>query len=245
MEYYCITDVGLIRDKNQDSYIAVENDYGDFLVLVADGIGGGKAGEVASGEVIKYFDFTFRGSGRFSSLEDVISFMNFHINAVNKHVYDMSVKYEEYEGMGTTLTGFMITSLGMISINCGDSRVYGFKDENIVQLTRDHSLINKLLSEGKITPEEALNHPQRHYLIRAIGVGDKVRADIEEIKDMDYLLACSDGLHGYVSDEEIKKIVLDKEKSVADKTIDLKDLSLLKGGFDNVTAVLVRLKEDV
>ena len=245
MEYYCITDVGLIRDKNQDSYIALENAYGDFLVLVADGIGGGKAGEVASGEVIKYFDFTFRQSGIFTAIEDVISFMTFHVNAVNKHVYEMSTKYEEYEGMGTTLTGFLITKLGTVIVNCGDSRVYGFKDEMMIQLTNDHTLINKLLQEGKITYEESLNHPQRHYLIKAIGVGEKVKADIKEIKDMDYLLACSDGLHGYISDEEIKNIVLDKEKSVAQKTIDLKDLSLLKGGYDNVTAVLLKVKEDV
>ena len=245
MEYYCITDVGLIREKNQDSYIAVENDYGDFLFLVADGIGGGKAGEVASGEVIKYFDFTFRQSGKFTAIEDIINFLTFHINAVNKHVYEMSLKYEEYEGMGTTLTGFMVTPLGTIVLNCGDSRVYGFSDDIMIRLTNDDTLINRLLQEGKITYEESLNHPQRHYLTRAIGVGEKVRADIHQIKDMDYLLACSDGLHGYVSDEEIKTIVLDKLKSVAQKAIDLKDLSLLKGGYDNVTAVLARLKEDV
>ena len=245
MEYYCITDVGLLRDKNQDSYIAVENAYGDFLVLVADGIGGGKAGEVASGEVIKYFDFTFRQSGRFDSLEDIISFMNFHVNAVNKHVYEMSLKYPEYEGMGTTLTGFMITGHGVITVNCGDSRVYGFSDVEMKQLTFDHTLINKLLEEKKITYEESLNHPQRHYLIRAIGVADKAKADISKVDDMGYYLACSDGLHGYVSDEEIKAIVLDKEKSVAQKAIDLKDLALLKGGYDNVTAVLVGMKENV
>ncbi|MBQ1567332.1 MAG: serine/threonine-protein phosphatase [Erysipelotrichaceae bacterium] len=245
MEYYCITDVGLIREKNQDSYIAVENDYGDFLFLVADGIGGGKAGEVASGEVIKYFDFTFRQSGRFTAVEDIISFLNFHVNAVNRHVYDLSVKYTEYEGMGTTLTGFMVTALGSFVLNCGDSRVYGFSDDIMIRLTNDDTLINRLLSEGKITYEESLNHPQRHYLVRAIGVGEKVKADVHQIKDMDYLLACSDGLHGYVSDEEIKTIILDKEKSVAQKTIDLKDLSLLKGGYDNVTVVLARMKQDV
>ncbi|MBO7697432.1 MAG: serine/threonine-protein phosphatase [Erysipelotrichaceae bacterium] len=245
MEYYCITDVGLFREKNQDSYIAVDNAYGDFLFLVADGIGGGKAGEVASGEVIKYFDFTFRQSGHFDTLEDAKNFLLFHIGAVNKHVYEMSVKYPEYEGMGTTLTGIMVTPLGVLSINCGDSRVYGFTDDMCVQLTVDDTLINRLLEEGKITRQEALNHPQRHYLIRAIGVGEKVKADVHKVKDMDYYLCCSDGLHGYVSDEEITAIVLDKDKSTAEKTIDLKDLALLKGGYDNITAVLVRMKEDV
>lgn len=241
MEYYCITDVGLIRDKNQDSYIAISNSYGDFLILVADGIGGGKAGEVASGEVIKYFDFAFKDSGPFETLEDAINYIKFHIDAVNKYVYDLSLKYPEYEGMGTTITGVLMTSKGNISINCGDSRVYGVIDDMIVQLTYDHTLVNKLLDEGKITYEESLTHPQRHYLIRAIGVGNKIGVDVHKVKNMDYYLACSDGLHGYVSDDEMKAIILQKDKSVAQKTIELKDLALLKGGFDNVTIVLVKV----
>ena len=241
MEYYCTTDTGLVREKNQDSYIAISNDYGDFLVLVADGIGGGKAGEVASGEVIKYFDFAFKQSGPFEKIEDAINFMLFHIDSVNKHVYDLSVKYREYEGMGTTLTGILITSDGVISINCGDSRVYGIIDDKLIQLTSDHTLVNRLIDEGKITYEESLTHPQRHYLLRAVGVGNKVKADVHKVKQMDYYLVCSDGLHGYVGEDEMKEIILDENKTVAQKTVDLKDLALLKGGYDNVTVVLVKM----
>ena len=241
MEYYCTTDTGLVREKNQDSYIAISNDYGDFLVLVADGIGGGKAGEVASGEVIKYFDFAFKQSGPFEKIEDAINFMLFHIDSVNKHVYDLSVKYREYEGMGTTVTGILITSDGVISINCGDSRVYGIIDDKLIQLTSDHTLVNRLIDEGKITYEESLTHPQRHYLLRAVGVGNKVKADVHKVKKMDYYLVCSDGLHGYVDEVEMKEIILDENKTVAQKTVDLKDLALLKGGYDNVTVVLVKM----
>lgn len=241
MEYYCTTDTGLVREKNQDSYIAISNDYGDFLVLVADGIGGGKAGEVASGEVIKYFDFAFKQSGPFEKIEDAINFMLFHIDSVNKHVYDLSVKYREYEGMGTTVTGILITSDGAISINCGDSRVYGIIDDKLIQLTSDHTLVNRLIDEGKITYEESLTHPQRHYLLRAVGVGNKVKADVHKVKQMDYYLVCSDGLHGYVDEDEMKEIILDENKTVAQKTVDLKDLALLKGGYDNVTVVLVKM----
>lgn len=240
MEYYCITDTGLVRDKNQDSYLAISNAYGDFLVLVADGIGGGKAGEVASGELIKYFDFAFRDSGPFVELDDVKRFIDYHAEVANSILHDLSDRYKDYEGMGTTLTGFIMTALGILSINCGDSRVYGFIDDRIIHLTHDDTLVNQMLEEGKISYEEAINHPKKHYLVKAVGVFDRCDADIHKVREMDYYLACSDGLHSYVSDEEIAGIVLNDELSVEEKTVELKDLSLLKGGYDNVTIVLVK-----
>ena len=240
MEYYCITDIGLVREKNQDSYLAINNKYGDLLVLVADGIGGGKAGEVASGELIKYFDFYFKDSGPFASLDDAKRFIEHHIETANTIIYGLSTKYESYNGMGTTVTGFLITSLGTLSINCGDSRVYGFIDDITIHLTKDDTLVNQMLEKGQITYEEYLNHPKKHYLVKAIGIFAKIKPNVHEVKDMEYYLACSDGLHSYVSDEEIKEIVLAKDKSVKEKVIDLKDLALLKGGYDNVTVVLVK-----
>ncbi len=240
MEYYCITDTGLVREKNQDSYIAISNSYGDFLVLVADGIGGGKAGEVASGETIKYFDDQFKQSGPFETIEDAISYMSYHIGCANRHVYDLSAKYVDYDGMGTTLTGILITSKGTISINCGDSRVYGFIDDLCIRLTSDHTLVNQMLEKGQITYEESLNHPKKHYLVKAVGIFPVCSADVHKVKDMEYYLVCSDGLHAYVSDDEITKIVIDPVRSIRQKTEDLKDLALMKGGYDNITIVLVR-----
>ncbi|MBQ5443765.1 MAG: serine/threonine-protein phosphatase [Erysipelotrichaceae bacterium] len=240
MEYFCVTDTGLVREKNQDSYLAISNAYGDFLVLVADGIGGGKAGEVASGETIKYFDDHFKGSGPFENIEDGINYIRYHISCANRHIYDLSSRYVEYAGMGTTLTGILITSHGTISINCGDSRVYGFIDDLSIHLTVDHTLVNQMLEKGQITYEESLNHPKKHYLVKAIGIFPVVTPDVHKVKNMDYYLVCSDGLHSYVSDEEIAKIVIRKDKSVEEKCIDLKDLALLKGGFDNITIVLVK-----
>ena len=240
MDYFCITDTGLVREKNQDSYIAISNSYGDFLVLVADGIGGGKAGEVASGETIKYFDDNFKKSGPFERVEDAINYMSYHIGCANRHVHELSSRYEEYAGMGTTLTGVLMTKHGTISINCGDSRVYGFIDDLCIHLTSDHTLVNQMLEKGQITYEESLNHPKKHYLVKAIGIYPVCSADVHKVKDMEYYLVCSDGLHSYVSDDEITKIVTDPWKTVSQKTIELKDLALLKGGYDNVTIVLVK-----
>ncbi len=240
MEYFCVTDRGLVRERNQDSYLALSNSYGDFLVLVADGIGGGKAGEVASGETIKYFDDHFKTSGPFESIEDCINYLRYHISCANKRVYELSSRYEEYSGMGTTLTGILMTKHGTVSINCGDSRVYGFIDDLSIHLTFDHTLVNQMLEKGQISYEESLNHPKKHYLVKAIGIFPVVIPDVHKVKDMDYYLICSDGLHAYVSDQEIVKIVTDKGRSVEEKCIDLKDLALMKGGFDNITIVLVK-----
>lgn len=240
MIYGCISDIGLVREKNQDSYLVVENKYGDFLAIVADGIGGGKAGEVASGETVKYFNEIFKESGPFEAIDDAIEFLNYHIEKVNKTVYELSLTNEDYHGMGTTLTGILITKNGNISLNVGDSRVYGFIDSKMFKLTTDHTLVNQMLEKGQINYEESLNHPKRHYLVKAIGIFDYMRGDVHKVKDMDYYLICSDGLHGYVSDEEITELINDEDKSVDDKVIELKDTALLKGGYDNITVILIK-----
>ena len=98
-----------------------------------------------------------------------------------------------------------------------------------------------MIEKGQITFEESINHPKRHYLVRAIGIFDYVNADIHKVKDMEYYMACSDGLHGYCSDEEINRIVCQKDKTLQEKVNELKDLSLMKGGYDNVTVVLAKI----
>lgn len=218
----------------------VSNAYGDLLLLVADGIGGGKAGEVASIETVAYFERIFKDSGPFSDIEDVRSFLSYHIDAVNRHILQMSYKYPEYEGMGTTLTGVMITSLGDVVINCGDSRVYGIQDGQILRLTNDDTYVNQMLQEGRITYEEAIDHPKKHYLVKAIGIYEDCLADIHVIETMDRYLICSDGLHSYVSDEEMLEIVLNDDFTLEEKTNRLKDLSLEKGGYDNITVILFK-----
>lgn len=239
MKYSCISDIGLYREKNQDSYIVVENTYGDLLAIVADGIGGGKAGEVASGETIKYFDRNFKESGPFESLDEATDYISYHIDRCNREVFNLSLTDDKYAGMGTTLTGLLITKNGTLSINCGDSRVYGFLDEKIFRLTSDHTLVNQMLENGQITYEESINHPKRHYLIKAIGIFETVKSDVHKVKDMEYYLICSDGLHGYVDEEEIIKIVYNRNKTLDEKVNELKDISLLKGGYDNVTVILL------
>jgi len=240
MEYYCITDIGLIREKNQDSYLCIRNSQGDLLALVADGIGGGKAGEVASGELIRYFEDVFPKSGPFATIEDAENYILYHMDKANSRIYDLSVTYKQYSGMGTTVTGIFISEKGNFSINCGDSRVYGFMPDMTAHLTKDDTLVNQMLEKGEISYEEAINHPKKHYLVKAIGIFEHIDINVHKVKEMDHYLVCSDGLHSYVSDAEIAAIVNDSSKNVEEKVIELKDLALMKGGYDNITIILIR-----
>ena len=158
----------------------------------------------------------------------------------SSNILYISLSNPNYTGMGTTLSGVFISKVGCICINCGDSRVYGFIDSKMFKLTTDHTLVNQMLEKGQINYEESLNHPKRHYLVKAIGIFDYMRGDVHKVKDMDYYLVCSDGLHGYVSDEEITELINDEDKSVDDKVIELKDTALLKGGYDNITVILIK-----
>lgn len=239
MEYFGISDIGLVRSKNQDSYICLKNKYDDVLLLVADGIGGGNAGEVASFEAVNYFNNVFKESGPFKDIKDVSNYVEYHLKKCNSFVYYKSLSDESLKGMGTTLTGVIITNCGVCTLNCGDSRVYGFIDNKSFRLTDDHTLVNQMLKKGQISYEESLNHPKKHYLVKAIGILSNIKCDVHRVKDMDYYLICSDGLHSYVSDEEITKIVL-SDQTIEEKVNSLKDLALLKGGFDNITIILAR-----
>ena len=241
VDFYGISDVGLHRKKNEDSYMASFNLDGDFLALVCDGIGGAKAGDIASKMVADYFLEEFKNSCSFDSLNSAIDYLNKHIEKINKQVFDLSINNEEYFGMGTTLSGILITEHGTLSINVGDSRTYGVIDKKLFRLTSDHTLVNQMLERGEITYDESLNHPKRHYLVKAIGVFENIKCDIHRVKDMDYFLICSDGLCGYVSDEEIIRIMNSYEyNSCEDKARALLDFSLLKGGYDNITVIIVK-----
>lgn len=240
MEYYCITDIGLLRSKNQDSYLLINNAYGDFLAIVADGIGGGLAGEVASSKVVEYFKAIFKESGPFEDIDDIKNYLKLHINKANQLVYDLANSNLKYTGMGTTITLVLLSKFGYVVANAGDSRVYGILGEDLFHLTKDNTLVNKMLDNNEITYEEAINHPKKHYLVKAVGMFRYLDADVHQVKPMDYFLLSSDGLHSYVSEEEIISIIK-KNISVKDKVIELKDLALLKGGYDNVTVILLKV----
>lgn len=241
MEICAVTNIGLIRNKNQDSYLTVYNKNHDLLALVCDGIGGNRAGEIASYEIVKYFERVFSNHNGFKDDEDVITYFKYHVRVASNHVYDLACKNEDYEGMGTTISGIVITSLGNFVINAGDSRVYGLFDNTLLSLTKDHTLVNELIDRHVISETEALTHPKRHYLTRFLGVYEGLGADVYKIMDRyEMFLVCSDGLHGYVEKTAILKILKDPNSDVAAKGDKLIKEALDAGGYDNITLIIIK-----
>lgn len=239
IDFYTISDIGLHRQSNQDSYVVCFNNDGDFLALVCDGIGGGKAGDVASLKTTEFIKKNFITLS-FDNLDDAKDKMFTLLDKCNRYVFNLSLNNEKFFGMGTTLTGLLITSFGSLTLNVGDSRTYGVIDKKIFRLTNDHTYVNEKLQKGEITYKESLSHPKSHYLTRAIGVLDTVNSDIHKVKDMKLYMLCSDGLCGYVNDNEIINILDSLEYDTLKKKGDaLLRLALKKGGYDNITIIIV------
>lgn len=243
MKYCSLTDKGLVRERNEDSYAIVENDNSDILYVVCDGIGGNNAGDIASSEVIKTISKLFKTSKAFKSSKDVKKFLTNAINEANNVIIDLGSKFFEFYGMGTTITGILVTGKNAYSFNVGDSRVYGIKNDKIKQLTTDDTLVNLLVEEGKITREQAKTHPKRSHLIKAIGVGQYIDVPINKLDYYDYFIICSDGLYSMVNDDEMLKIILTKKLSLEKKTEKLVHEALFNGGFDNITVITVECND--
>ena len=244
MKYNGISDIGKIRDTNQDSYIIVTNENKDVLALVCDGIGGGKSGDIASSTTTRFIAESFAKNGGFTDAEEAKLWLKRILLKVNDYIFTMSTTEEKYEGMGTTLVGVLICNQGRFVANVGDSRAYFLcEGEDLVSITEDHNMATELYQMKLIKKEDIEKHPQRNVLTNAIGVVGNIKVDIFplERKAMTLLLA-TDGLHGYVKEEEIKKI-LDGKKTLQRKTKQLVSLANDSGGYDNTTIILIELKE--
>ena len=244
MKYYGITDKGKIRKNNQDSYVIASNGADDVFAIVADGIGGNSGGDIASRLAVSHFSKAFSENNGFSSPSEVKEWVRRHVSAANTLIYEYGTKHPALKGMGTTLCGAIITKMGVFIVNIGDSRAYTWNyDGRLVQVTMDHTLVNDMLLHGELTLEEAKTFPRRNVLTNALGVWESVRSDIDfHQEQIDGLLLCSDGLHGYVSEEKIRDIVLDCDTDPALRARRLMRSALDAGGYDNVTVILIELE---
>jgi protein phosphatase len=245
MKYYGMTDKGRMRRSNQDSYIIAHNGAGDLFALVCDGIGGNLGGDVASRMAVNYFSVAFAENNGFKEPDDARAWLRSGVKEVNRQIYEAGQKNKKLHGMGTTLCGAMLTSVGRFVVNVGDSRCYSFKNNGeFRQLTVDHSLVNDMIMHGELTPEQAKTYTRKNVLTNAIGVWESVRSDIDlHEEDMNGLLLCSDGLTSYVDEKKIRAIVLNREFDPALRARRLIKEALDVGGFDNVTVILIDLEE--
>lgn len=247
MQFFGISDVGMERSLNEDNF-SVDTADGILVALVCDGMGGANAGEVASRLACKRFigKIIPRLREIKESVTDEAELMIKTDRAVyeaceeaNSEVYLASKNDERLSGMGTTLTGCMIDGDMLWTFNVGDSRVYHITRDKAEQLTVDHSFVQALVDDGKITPEEAQNHPNRNVILRALGVQSKVECDVSHYNtDGGYYLVCSDGMSNYFDEKEFIRIT-SSDKSISEKAEDLVAFANSKGGSDNITVVLI------
>ncbi|WP_418958083.1 PP2C family protein-serine/threonine phosphatase [Streptomyces tritici] len=221
---------GMIREGNEDSGYA-----GPRLLAIADGMGGQAAGEVASSEVIStlvQLDDDIPGS-------DILTSLGAAVQRANDQLRMMVEEDPQLEGMGTTLTALLWTGQRLGLVHVGDSRAYLLRDGVLTQITQDHTWVQRLVDEGRITEEEATTHPQRSLLMRALGSGDHVEPDlsIREVRAGDRYLVCSDGLSGVVSHQTLED-TLASYQGPQETVQELIQLALRGGGPDNITCIV-------
>ena len=241
MEYFGITDKGRVRPTNQDIYrLEVRPEKESAFVLVCDGMGGANAGNVASRFAAD--SFLADAAGALDSAPDEIvrhKTMLHALEKANDTVFGLAGRQPEFRGMGTTLVGAFVQGREASILNVGDSRAYLFDGETLRQVSEDHSYVEEMRRLGRISAEDARTHPQKNLITRAVGVDATVDGDLFEVelRDMDILLLCSDGLTGMVEDEKIAE-VLAKAGTLEDKGRELLTLALEGGGRDNITVAL-------
>lgn len=243
MNYFSATDIGLQRKLNEDYY----DNYVDgdtTLMVVADGMGGHNAGEIASELAVKSFIYYFREN--LKDVEDMTKFLADCVSYSNGIIYEESHNDDELSNMGTTIVAALIHENYLYILNVGDSRAYFKNSFGFKQVSRDHSLVNDLLISGTITEEEAKNYGRKNVITKSLGAELNVEPDITslEINDGDKVLLCSDGLNSLVSDVEIDEIISKEDKTKEEKVFELIDLSLSRGGYDNITISLYTHKEE-
>lgn len=243
MEVVGLTDVGLVREKNQDSFF-ISKDSSLSLFIIADGMGGHKSGEVASNDAIKIIKKEFlKNKSELVSKEKILKLIERAVQSANKSIYEKSLEEIKYNGMGTTVSLSYIFEDMIIIGHVGDSRIYKFNNNKMKQLTEDHSLVNELVKSGKITKEQAKTHPQKNMITRAVGTSIDIEVDVEAFKyqKSDKLLLATDGLFNMVDETEIEKII-NENSSILNSAEKLIDLSKANGGTDNITLVLIEFK---
>lgn len=241
MEHYYLTDSGKIRDHNEDSVIIVSNNNQEYLMAVADGMGGHKAGEVASSIAISHLGKRFREISSIGNKEDAINWLKEVVSEVNMLIYKYTEENPTSTGMGTTLVLALITKEYLLFGNIGDSSGFVIKEGKLHKITTDHTLVNMLLASGDLTEEEAKEHPRKNVLMRALGAASTVEMDIFDVeKEIEGILLCSDGLTNMLNNEQINK-VLAEDLSAQEKVNKLIIKSNNRGGTDNISvAYLVK-----
>jgi protein phosphatase len=242
MEIQFQSDIGKRRNMNQDYANVFTNQAGMYLAILADGMGGHLAGDVASKMAVDGLGAAWSTS-TIAQPEEAGHWFTEEIQKVNEAIYQEGIAHPEMQGMGTTIVSAALLDEKFVLAHVGDSRAYLIQNSQLQQLTDDHSLVNELLKSGEITKEMAAIHPQKNVLTRSVGIAGTIKTDVSEhaCHQNDYLLLCSDGLTNMVSEENILSIV------ESDQTLEVKTKQLINaandaGGADNITVLLIHFE---
>ena len=243
MQSWGLTDKGCVRKMNQDAYEIRQLDRNTLLCVVCDGMGGAKSGNIASSLAVDVFSQeiqrTWTPNMEWDKADQI---MKSAVKLANFTVYDQARQFEEFDGMGTTRVAAFIRGRQVSFVNVGDSRAYIINQKGIIQVTRDHSVVQLMVDRGELTSEMAKNYPGKNLITRAVGTESMVSCDVfrRELSKGDYLLLCSDGLSNMMDDQEILfEVVHGVNKERCCKR--LLDIAMSRGCPDNVTCVLVSL----
>lgn len=241
MELWGISDVGAVRKQNQDAYYVSPVGEQYPFAVVCDGMGGARAGNVASSIAVESFAATMR-DGLQSQRPDVDELLRRAVEQANELVCYRAAMDESCRGMGTTLVAAVVEPELVRLVNVGDSRAYVVSSQGIRQITRDHSVVEDLVERGEITHEEARLHPKKNLITRALGAEAQVTVDSYSIERQEdaFVLLCSDGLSNVVTDQELL-FELIHGGPASEGCQRLLHLALSRGAPDNVTAVLIQL----
>jgi len=246
MEFWGITDSGKVRKHNQDVFRVIHSKKSKAIVMVVcDGMGGAKAGNIASTLATEAFlNSLGKHIDRFDKQHDIDYIIERITDAVisaNTAVFEKSLQDEDYAGMGTTLIAAVSTEIGEVVVNIGDSRAYHITSNDIIQISKDHSVVEDMIDRGEITRAEARTHPSRNLITRALGTTYYEPPDIFNLnlKDGEFLLLCSDGLSNVVSEKDILN-KLKHSKKVKEACEALVETTLSLGAPDNVTTVILK-----
>ncbi|HWI47899.1 MAG TPA: Stp1/IreP family PP2C-type Ser/Thr phosphatase [Rummeliibacillus sp.] len=242
MRFTVVSDIGKKRAVNEDSATFISRDDSYQLAIVADGMGGHNAGDVASRMAVTHFEELFlqADAANFTSNELIEEWLVETVKELNKTLYHYSLTHEDCQGMGTTLIAVLFDGNNATICHVGDSRVYFVTNEEIRLVTRDHSYVNILVDNGEISEEEAESHPKKNYIIKSLGTESTIEPDSYKVELVDgsFMLICTDGLSNKISIKEMYNIIM-QESTIEEKSNQLVQLANDHGGEDNITLILL------
>ena len=245
MKSFFLTDTGKVRDHNEDSVIILKNSNNEYLLAVADGMGGHKAGEVASNMAIEHITNKFNSLESLGDKDKAINWIREEVADINKSIFAYTDAHVESKGMGTTFVIALYTKDYLLFGNVGDSSGFVIKNSKLYKVTKDHTLVNLLVSSGVLTPEEAKNHPKKNILMRALGANNPAEVDIFDVVDdgIEGILLSSDGLTSMLNETQIEKVIVGAG-SLEEKVTRLIRKSNVRGGTDNISIACLMLNDE-